>query len=162
MAVEGEVVVVKSVEVKRGEPVPAHVVVGDVVVVQPDHGGPKFGMPHAEVTVSALSSEWPFPMCLSCLLPDRCTRDQGLCCYACWCVYCAHAEVAEQNDIRGLLGQKEWYKQCCAVCCAEAASRQGESLCGSAARASASTRTGARTGARARARTVGSGEDPIV
>ena len=113
MAVEGTVV-----EVKRGEPVPAHVVVGDVVVVQPDHGGPKFGMPHAEVTVSALSSEWPFPMCLSCVLPDRCTRDNGLCCYACWCALCAHAEVAEQNDIRGLLGQKEWYKQCCAVCCA--------------------------------------------
>ncbi len=60
MAVEGTVV-----EVKRGEPVPAHVGVGDVVVVQPDHGGPKFGMPHAEVTVSALSSEWPFPMCCS-------------------------------------------------------------------------------------------------
>ena len=60
MAVEGTVV-----EVKRGEPVPAHVAVGDVVVVQPDHGGPKFGMPHAEVTVSALSSEWPFPMCCS-------------------------------------------------------------------------------------------------
>ena len=60
MAVEGKVV-----EVKRGEPVPAHVAVGDVVVVQPDHGGPKFGMPHAEVTVSALSSEWPFPMCCS-------------------------------------------------------------------------------------------------
>ena len=113
MAVEGTVV-----EVKRGEPVPAHVAVGDVVVVQPDHGGPKFGMPHAEVTVSALSSEWPFPMCLSCVLPDRCTRDNGLCCYACWCALCAHAEVAEQNDIRGLLGQKEWYKQCCAVCCA--------------------------------------------
>ena len=60
MAVEGAVV-----EVKRGEPVPAHVAVGDVVVVQPDHGGPKFGMPHAEVTVSALSSEWPLPMCCS-------------------------------------------------------------------------------------------------
>ena len=107
MAVEGTVV-----EVKRGEPVPAHVAVGDVVVVQPDHGGPKFGMPHAEVTVSALSSEWPFPMCCSCVLPDRCTLDQGLCCYACWCAVCAHAEVAEQNGIRGLCRQKEWYKQC--------------------------------------------------
>ena len=107
MAVEGKVV-----EVKRGEPVPAHVGVGDVVVVQPDHGGPKFGMPHAEVTVSALSSEWPFPMCCSCVLPDRCTLDQGLCCYACWCAVCAHAEVAEQNGIRGLCRQKEWYKQC--------------------------------------------------
>ena len=107
MAVEGTVV-----EVKRGEPVPAHVGVGDVVVVQPDHGGPKFGMPHAEVTVSALSSEWPFPMCCSCVLPDRCTLDQGLCCYACWCAVCAHAEVAEQNGIRGLCRQKEWYKQC--------------------------------------------------
>ena len=107
MAVEGKVV-----EVKRGEPVPAHVAVGDVVVVQPDHGGPKFGMPHAEVTVSALSSEWPFPMCCSCVLPDRCTLDQGLCCYACWCAVCAHAEVAEQNGIRGLCRQKEWYKQC--------------------------------------------------
>ena len=107
MAVEGTVV-----EVKRGEPVPAHVAVGDVVVVQPDHGGPKFGMPHAEVTVSALSSEWPFPMCYSCVLPDRCTLDQGLCCYACWCSVCAHAEVAEQNGIRGLCRQKEWYKQC--------------------------------------------------
>ena len=107
MAVEGTVV-----EVKRGEPVPAHVAVGDVVVVQPDHGGPKFGMPHAEVTVSALSSEWPFPMCCSCVLPDRCTLDQGLCCYACWCSVCAHAEVAEQNGIRGLCRQKEWYKQC--------------------------------------------------
>ena len=107
MAVEGTVV-----EVKRGEPVPAHVAVGDVVVVQPDHGGPKFGMPHAEVTVSALSSEWPFPMCCSCVLPDRCTRDQGLCCYACWCSVCAHAEVADQNGVHGLLRQKEWYKQC--------------------------------------------------
>ena len=107
MAVEGTVV-----EVKRGEPVPAHVGVGDVVVVQPDHGGPKFGMPRAEVTVSALSSEWPFPMCYSCVLPDRCTLDQGLCCYACWCAVCAHAEVAEQNGIRGLCRQKEWYKQC--------------------------------------------------
>ena len=107
MAVEGTVV-----EVKRGEPVPAHVAVGDVVVVQPDHGGPKFGMPHAEVTVSSLSSEWPFPMCCSCVLPDRCTLDQGLCCYACWCSVCAHAEVADQNGIRGLLRQKEWYKQC--------------------------------------------------
>ena len=107
MAVEGKVV-----EVKRGEPVPAHVAVGDVVVVQPDHGGPKFGMPHAEVTVSSLSSEWPFPMCCSCVLPDRCTLDQGLCCYACWCSVCAHAEVAEQNGIRGLCRQKEWYKQC--------------------------------------------------
>ena len=107
MAVEGTVV-----EVKRGEPVPAHVAVGDVVVVQPDHGGPKFGMPHAEVTVSALSSEWPFPMCYSCVLPDRCTLDQGLCCYACLCSVCAHAEVAEQNGIRGLCRQKEWYKQC--------------------------------------------------
>ena len=107
MAVEGTVV-----EVKRGEPVPAHVAVGDVVVVQPDHGGPKFGMPHAEVTVSSLSSEWPFPMCCSCVLPDRCTLDQGLCCYACWCAVCAHAEVAEQNGIRGLCRQKEWYKQC--------------------------------------------------
>ena len=113
MAVEGTVV-----EVKRGEPVPAHVAVGDVVVVQPDHGGPKFGMPHAEVTVSALSSEWPFPMCCSCVLPDRCTLDQGLCCYACWCSVCAHAEVADENGIHGLLRQKEWYKQCTAVCCA--------------------------------------------
>ena len=113
MAVEGTVV-----EVKRGEPVPAHVAVGDVVVVQPDHGGPKFGMPHAEVTVSSLSSEWPFPMCCSCVLPDRCTLDQGLCCYACWCSVCAHAEVADENGIHGLLRQKEWYKQCTAVCCA--------------------------------------------
>ena len=68
-------------------------------------------MPRAEVTVSALSSEWPFPMCLSCVLPDRCTRDNGLCCYACWCALCAHAEVAEQNGIRGLL-QKQWCLQC--------------------------------------------------
>ena len=113
MAVEGTVV-----EVKRGEPVPAHVAVGDVVVVQPDHGGPKFGMPHAEVTVSSLSSEWPFPMCCSCVLPDRCTLDQGLCCYACWCSVCAHAEVADENGIHGLLRQKKWYKQCTAVCCA--------------------------------------------
>ena len=113
MAVEGTVV-----EVKRGEPVPAHVAVGDVVVVQPDHGGPKFGMPHAEVTVSALSSEWPFPMCYSCVLPDRCTLDQGLCCYACCCTVCAHAEVADQNGIHGLLRQKEWYKQCTVILCA--------------------------------------------
>ena len=113
MAVEGKVV-----EVKRGEPVPAHVAVGDVVVVQPDHGGPKFGMPHAEVTVSALSSEWPFPMCYSCVLPDRCTLDQGLCCYACCCTVCAHAEVAEENGVHGLLRQKEWYKQCTVILCA--------------------------------------------
>ena len=113
MAVEGTVV-----EVKRGEPVPAHVAVGDVVVVQPDHGGPKFGMPHAEVTVSALSSEWPFPMCYSCVLPDRCTLDQGLCCYACCCTVCAHAEVADQNGVHGLLRQKEWYKQCTVILCA--------------------------------------------
>jgi len=113
MAVEGKVV-----EVKRGEPVPAHVAVGDVVVVQPDHGGPKFGMPHAEVTVSALSSEWPFPMCYSCVLPDRCTLDQGLCCYACCCTVCAHAEVADQNGVHGLLRQKEWYKQCTVILCA--------------------------------------------
>ena len=113
MAVEGKVV-----EVKRGEPVPAHVAVGDVVVVQPDHGGPKFGMPHAEVTVSSLSSEWPFPMCYSCVLPDRCTLDQGLCCYACCCTVCAHAEVADQNGIHGLLRQKEWYKQCTVILCA--------------------------------------------
>ena len=113
MAVEGKVV-----EVKRGEPVPAHVAVGDVVVVQPDHGGPKFGMPHAEVTVSALSSEWPFPMCYSCVLPDRCTLDQGLCCYACCCTVCAHAEVADENGVRGLLRQKEWYKQCTVILCA--------------------------------------------
>ena len=46
------------------------------------------------------------------MLPDRCTLDQGLCCYACWCAVCAHAEVAEQNGIRGLCRQKEWYKQC--------------------------------------------------
>ena len=90
MAVEGEVV-----EVKRGT-----------------------CMPRAEVTVSALSSEWPFPMCLSCVLPDRCTRDQGLCCYACWCAVCAHAEVAEQNGIRGLLFQKQWYLQCTVILCA--------------------------------------------
>ena len=90
MAVEGEVV-----EVKRGT-----------------------CMPRAEVTVSALSSEWPFPMCLSCVLPDRCTRDQGLCCYACWCALCAHAEVAEQNGIRGLLFQKQWYLQCSVILCA--------------------------------------------
>ena len=113
MAVEGKVV-----EVKRGEPVPAHVAVGDVVVVQPDHGGPKFGMPHAEVTVSALSSEWPFPMCYSCVLPDRCTLDQGLCCYACCCTVCAHAEVADQNGVHGLLRQEEWYKQCTVILCA--------------------------------------------
>ena len=113
MAVEGTVV-----EVKRGEPVPAHVAVGDVVVVQPDHGGPKFGMPHAEVTVSSLSSEWPFPMCYSCVLPDRCTLDQGLCCYACCCTVCAHAEVAEENGVHGLLRQKEWYKQCTVILCA--------------------------------------------
>ena len=113
MAVEGKVV-----EVKRGEPVPAHVAVGDVVVVQPDHGGPKFGMPHAEVTVSSLSSEWPFPMCYSCVLPDRCTLDQGLCCYACCCTVCAHAEVAEENGVHGLLRQKEWYKQCTVILCA--------------------------------------------
>ena len=113
MAVEGTVV-----EVKRGEPVPAHVAVGDLVVVQPDHGGPKFGMPHAEVTVSALSSEWPFPMCYSCVLPDRCTLDQGLCCYACCCTVCAHAEVADQNGVHGLLRQKEWYKQCTVILCA--------------------------------------------
>ena len=113
MAVEGKVV-----EVKRGEPVPAHVAVGDVVVVQPDHGGPKFGMPHAEVTVSSLSSEWPFPMCYSCVLPDRCTLDQGLCCYACCCTVCAHAEVADQNGVHGLLRQKEWYKQCTVILCA--------------------------------------------
>ena len=113
MAVEGTVV-----EVKRGEPVPAHVAVGDVVVVQPDHGGPKFGMPHAEVTVSSLSSEWPFPMCYSCVLPDRCTLDQGLCCYACCCTVCAHAEVADENGIHGLLRQKEWYKQCTVILCA--------------------------------------------
>ena len=113
MAVEGTVV-----EVKRGEPVPAHVAVGDVVVVQPDHGGPKFGMPHAEVTVSSLSSEWPFPMCYSCVLPDRCTLDQGLCCYACCCTVCAHAEVADQNGVHGLLRQKEWYKQCTVILCA--------------------------------------------
>ena len=113
MAVEGTVV-----EVKRGEPVPAHVAVGDVVVVQPDHGGPKFGMPHAEVTVSSLSSEWPFPMCYSCVLPDRCTLDHGLCCYACCCTVCAHAEVADQNGVHGLLRQKEWYKQCTVILCA--------------------------------------------
>ena len=113
MAVEGKVV-----EVKRGEPVPAHVAVGDVVVVQPDHGGPKFGMPHAEVTVSSLSSEWPFPMCYSCVLPNRCTLDQGLCCYACCCTVCAHAEVADQNGVHGLLRQKEWYKQCTVILCA--------------------------------------------
>ena len=113
MAVEGTVV-----EVKRGAPVPAHVAVGDVVVVQPDHGGPKFGMPHAEVTVSALSSEWPFPMCYSCVLPNRCTLDQGLCCYACCCTVCAHAEVAEENGVHGLLRQKEWYKQCTVILCA--------------------------------------------
>ena len=90
MAVEGEVV-----EVKRGT-----------------------CMPRAEVTVSALSSDWPFPMCLSCVLPDRCTRDQGLCCYACWCALCAHAEVAEQNGIRGPLFQKQWCLQCSVLLCA--------------------------------------------
>ena len=100
--------------VPPGQPVPEHVAVGHVISVQPNSHPivPSFGMPHAEVTVSALKSEWPFPMPFSCIMPNACSKDQGLCCYACWCAVCAHAEVAEQNGIRGLCRQKEWYKQC--------------------------------------------------
>ncbi len=52
------------------------------------------------------------------MLPDRCTLDQGLCCYACCCTVCAHAEVADENGVHGLLRQKEWYKQCTVILCA--------------------------------------------
>ena len=110
--------VVEGTVIKKGEPMPATVAVGHVVIVQPDHRVPTFGVPHAQVTVSALKSDWPFPMCCACVLPDRCTQDQGLCCYAYWCSLCAHAEIAAQNDIGGLCGHNEWYGQCCAVWCA--------------------------------------------
>ena len=104
--------------VPPGQPVPGHVAVGHVISVQPNSHPivPSFGMPHAEVKVAALKSEWPFPMPCSCCMPNVCSKDQGLCCYACCCTVCAHAEIAEMNDIEGLFKQKEWWKQTAVVC----------------------------------------------
>ena len=80
-----------------------------MVRVQPNHGrggraaAKAFGMPHAEVSVRSLKSEWPFPIGCSILPTAYCWKDCGLCCYAVSCPLCVHAEVAVQNDIKGFL-----------------------------------------------------------
>ena len=65
--------------VPPGQPVPGHVAVGHVISVQPNSHPivPSFGMPHAEVTVAALKSEWPFPHALLMLHAERLLEGPG-------------------------------------------------------------------------------------
>ena len=88
-----------------------------MVRVQPNHGrggraaAKAFGMPHAEVSVRSLKSEWPFPIGCSILPTAYCWKDCGLCCYAVSCPLCAHAELAVQNDIKGFCGAESMMMQ---------------------------------------------------
>ena len=88
-----------------------------MVRVQPNHGrggraaAKAFGMPHAEVSVRSLKSEWPFPIGCSILPTAYCWKDCGLCCYAVACPLCVHAEVAVQNDIKGFCGAESMMMQ---------------------------------------------------
>ena len=96
-----------------------------MVRVQPNHGrahravANTFGMQHAEVSVRSLESEWPFPIGCSVLPTAYCWKDCGLCCYAVSCPLCVHAELAEENEIKGFFGIAPCCQQVLSVLCLE-------------------------------------------
>ena len=96
-----------------------------MVRVQPNHGrahravANTFGMQHAEVSVRSLESEWPFPIGCSVLPTAYCWKDCGLCCYSVCCPLCVHAELAEENEIKGFFGVAPCCQQVLSVLCLE-------------------------------------------
>jgi len=85
-----------------------------VVAVQPAFKASSLLQPVSVTVVSAQPREWPFGMCCSCL--TECSRDCGLCCYACWCPSCLGAEIAEKIGSKGCCNTEtccaQWWAAC--------------------------------------------------